>query len=74
MALKSELNRLKEELLNKDKYISKISVDFSNKECDYTNEIQDLHCKIREESTSYLSLLNKYELLEKEFSELVLYF
>ena len=71
--MKNEVNRLKEELNNKDKIINKLSIEFSTKEGEYTHQIEDLHTKIKAENTSYLDLLNKFELLEKEFSELVIY-
>ena len=70
--MKNEVLRLKEELNNKDKFINKLSIEFSTKEAEYTHKIEDLHTKIKDETTSYLSLLNKFEILEKEFSELVI--
>ena len=70
--MKNEVNRLKEELNNKDKFTNKLSIEFSTKETEYTHKIEDLHTKIKDETTSYLNLLNKFEILEKEFSELVI--
>jgi hypothetical protein len=36
-----------------------------------SSQIEDLHKKIKDDNKSYLDLLNKHEVLEKEFSELV---
>ena len=62
---------MKEELSNKDKLINKLTIDFSTKEVDFSTQIDDLHKKIKDENKNYLDLLNKHEVLEKEFSELV---
>ena len=71
--MKNELNRMKEELSNKDKLINKLTIDYSTKEVDFSTQIDDLHKKIKDENKNYLDLLNKHEVLEKEFSELVSY-
>ena len=71
MSLKNELSRLKEEVSNKEKLINKMSIDYTTKELDFTHQIEELHNKLKEETTNYLNLFNKFELLEKEYSDLV---
>jgi hypothetical protein len=69
--LKNEILRLKEELSNKEKIINKISIDFGTKESELSSQIEDLLKKRKDDNKNYLDLLNKHEVLEKEFSELV---
>jgi chromosome segregation ATPase len=69
--LKSEIQRLKEELSNKDKIINKITNDFGTKESEFSNQVEELQKKLKDDNKNYLDLLNKHEILEKEFSELV---
>jgi len=69
--LKNEILRLKEELSNKEKIINKISIDFETKESELSSQIEDLLKKRKDDNKNYLDLLNKHEVLEKEFSELV---
>jgi chromosome segregation ATPase len=69
--LKSEIQRLKEELSNKDKIINKITNEFGTKESEFSNQVEELQKKIKDDNKNYLDLLNKHEILEKEFSELV---
>lgn len=70
--MKNEILRLKEELSNKEKIINKISIDFGTKESELSSQIEDLLKKRKDDNKNYLDLLNKHEVLEKEFSELVL--
>ena len=69
--MKNEILRLKEELSNKEKIINKISIDFETKESELSSQIEDLLKKRKDDNKNYLDLLNKHEVLEKEFSELV---
>ncbi len=69
--MKNEILRLKEELSNKEKIINKISIDFGTKESELSSQIEDLLKKRKDDNKNYLDLLNKHEVLEKEFSELV---
>jgi hypothetical protein len=71
MSLKNELSRLKEEVSNKEKLINKMSIDYTTKELDFTHQIEELQNKLKEETTNYLNLFNKFELLEKEYLDLV---
>jgi DNA polymerase sigma len=67
--LKNELSRVKEESINKDKYISKLSSDWAQKESELLSRLDELQNKLKEESSNYQNLAKDYESLEKKFSE-----
>ena len=69
--MKIELNRLKEELKNKEKVINGLTLEFSAKENEYINQIDDLRLKLEEKALTLQCVMDKYEKTEKELFEVV---
>jgi hypothetical protein len=67
------MNRLKEELMNKDKVINGLTLEFSAKESDYVNQLQDLRLQLEKEISSVQNIFDKYEKLDKEMVEMVIF-
>jgi hypothetical protein len=69
-----EIGKLKEEILNKDKYINGQRLEYTSKELDYNSQIESLQSKLDDKNSNYQLIFNKYEILEKEIFELVIYY
>ncbi len=65
------MNRLKEELKNKEKVINGLTLEFSAKENEYMNQIDDIRVKLEEKKLTLQCVMDKYEKTEKELFELV---
>jgi hypothetical protein len=49
-------------------------LDFNSKELEYSSQIESLQTKLEDKNSNYQLIFNKFELLEKEMLELVIYF
>jgi len=66
-----ELNKQKEDMMNKDKLINGLRMEFSAKEAEYSSQAETRQSKLEDRNSNYQLLCNKYEILEKECLELV---
>jgi septation ring formation regulator EzrA len=70
-ALKMELSRMNEELMNKDKYMNVITSDFMSKEEQHIGKIKELSIMLEEKNLNMKSLSDQCEKIEKEMTDLV---
>lgn len=66
-----ELNKQKEDLMNKDKIILGLRNEFTAKEVEYLNQIENMQTKLEDKNAAYQLLFSKYEIVEKELLDLV---
>ena len=62
---------MKEELKNKDKVINGLTMEFSTKENEFLNQLDETRQKFDEKSLTLQCVLDKYEKTEKELFEFV---
>jgi hypothetical protein len=62
---------MKEELKNKDKVINGLTMEFSTKENEFMNQLDETRQKFDEKSLTLQCVLDKYEKTEKELFEFV---
>jgi DNA polymerase sigma len=70
MSLNSEITRLKDELLNKDKIINSLSVDLNTKEEIYNTRLNEMQKKLEDKDMSIDALIEKFDKVEKEMMDL----
>jgi len=62
---------MKEELKNKDKVINGLTMEFSTKENEFMNQLEETRQKYDEKSLTLQCVMDKYEKTEKELAEFV---
>ena len=62
---------MKDELKNKEKVINGLTIEFSAKENEYMNQVEDMRVKLEEKALTLQCVLDKFEKTEKELFELV---
>lgn len=62
---------MKEELKNKEKVINGLTMEFSAKENEYMNQLEESRVKFEEKTLTLQCVLDKFEKTEKELFEMV---
>jgi hypothetical protein len=65
---------MSEIIINKEKYINSMQVEWKNKEEQLLMKINELQSKLEEKSLQQKDLGEKYEKLEKEVTDIVIFF